>query len=59
MPLVDGDVEGGLPPLVPGVEVGSGVGQELHDRGLVTEGRMVGGPITVLVLDLKLSATTE
>lgn len=51
--LVDGDVEGGLPTLVPGVEVGAGVGQQLHDGGLVAEGRVVHRAVAVLVLDLQ------
>ena len=59
MTLVDRNVQGRLSPLVPGVEVGPGVGEKLHDRGLVSKGRVVNSAIPVFVLDLQLSLVPD
>jgi len=49
--FVDGDVQRGLAALVARVEVGAGVGQQLHHGGLVAERGVVHGTVTVLVLN--------
>lgn len=59
VPLVDGDVERRLPPLVPRVQVGARVRKQLHDGGLVAEGRVVDGAVAVLVLDLQLGLVAD
>lgn len=48
--LVDGDVQRRLAPFVARVQVGARVRQQLHHRRLVAEGRVVHGPVAVLVL---------
>lgn len=48
--LVDCDVKRRLPALVPGVEVGSSSVQDLDDGALVTEGGVMHGPVSVLIL---------
>lgn len=57
--LVDPDVQRRLPPLVPGVEVGARARQQLHDGRLVAEGRVVHGPVAVLVLQLDVRAAVQ
>jgi len=48
--LVDSDVQRRLPALVPGVQVGAAPLQDLDDRALVPEGRVMDRPVAVFVL---------
>jgi hypothetical protein len=57
--LVDGDVKGRLPPLVSRVQIGAGRSQQLHDGGLVAEGRVVNGPVAVRVFDLDVGIAAK
>lgn len=50
MAFVDSDVQGGLSALVPGVQVGTAPLQHLDHRALVSEGRVVHRPVSILVL---------
>lgn len=50
--LVDSDVQWRLTALVPGVEVGAAPLEHLDDGALVSEGRMVHSPVTILVLKM-------
>ena len=57
--LVDGDVQGRLPTLVAGVEVGAGRGDEFDDRGLIAERRVMDSSVAVRVLDLEVGVASE
>jgi hypothetical protein len=57
--LIDGDVKGRLPTLVSRVQIGAGRSQQLHDGGLVAEGRVVNGPVAVRVFDLDVGIAAK
>lgn len=57
--LVDGYVQRRLPPLVPGVQVGSAPLQHLDDGALIPERGVVHGPVPVLVLNNNARMSTR
>jgi hypothetical protein len=57
--LIDGDVKGRLTTLVSRVQIGAGRSQQLHDGGLVAEGRVVNGPVAVRVFDLDVGVAAK
>lgn len=59
MSLINTDMQRRLPPLVARVQVGAGVGQQLHDGRLVAEGGVMDRPVPVLILDLHVGVETQ
>lgn len=59
MSLINSNMQSGLSPLISSIQICTCTSQHLHDRGLIAEGRVVNGAISILILQLDVRVVIQ